>query len=360
MSTLKVIGEFFQSWETAAHRAAARDLTHALAEVAPRGYGASMLVASDTKAPELDSPKAQVDKMPLRSSILPMLWQTSAAARPLDGDFVHSLTPLIPLRSHAEDDGTQTTVTVPHTLAWDDPQIMPKSQARLTRLYTRRAIKRADVIMVPSHAIAERLREIYGTAATIQVLPLAAPEEFLADNAHAARRKELGLPERYLLTTAHSGDYGRLEWLLRAYEVHGDLPPLVVLNYIEKFDPSDWAVLGDRVIAHTAESLSDIGAVIGGAELLALPQQGCDSVYHLYGALAQGVPVLHAGATTIAEIALDASVGEDDEQEFAHQLTQLTTDAEELRQLSVHARDRSRTYSWHGTAWHLWEIHANI
>lgn len=360
MSTLNIIGEFLNNWESQVNFAVARELTIALAETAPRGHASALLIATDTLAPTISHVKANVAKIPLRSNMLPLMWRSNQAARPLDGEFLHALSPLAPLRTRDEDDGSQSSVMIPHSLAWDAPDILPNGQARQIRSFTRRALKHADVIVTPTHTVAERLREVYGNAIDPQVLPVAAPKEYLAGDNPQERQKELGLPETYVLTNAFAGEIGRLEWILRAYEERPQLPPLVIINQIGQFDKSTWPVLDDRITVINLERLSDMGAILQGATAFALPQQFSDCAYPVYGALTQGVPIVHGGNPCITEITLESSVGGSSEANFAEALLQVTDDADERERLSILARDRSRSFSWPQTAWQLWELHANI
>ncbi|WP_217136013.1 mannosyltransferase [Leucobacter chinensis] len=365
MSTLNVIGEFLEGWEQSGQRASARELTIALADTAPRGCASALLIASNSEAPEIDHPKARVEVMSLHSSMIPLVWRGGPAARPLDGEFVHSLSPLIPLRQREEADGSQTTVTVPHTLAWDAPDVLPKGQAKQLRQHVKRAVKHADVILTPTHAVAERLREIYGAYISVQVLPLAAPREYLAPKNIVERLHTLGMPEHYFVSTAYPGETGRLEWILRTLEANPDLPPLVLVGPGAEADLSSWPVLADRVhqVMLTEESGAepgDIGAIIAGARALVLPQVIADCLLPIHGALNSGVPIVHGGAACMAETALDGATAGENEESFAEALTRVARDDEERARLSVLAQDRSRMFSWRTTAWQLWEVHANI
>lgn len=360
MSTLNVIGEFLDNWEQAALKLAARDLVTALADTAPRGCSSALLLANNTPVPELEHPKTRVEVMPLHTGMLPVVWRTGTAARPLDGDFVHTLTPLVPLRSRTEDDGSQSSVTVPHTLAWDAPDLLPKGQAKTLRQYVRRALKYADVIVTPTHAVADRLRAIYGDEIRVQVVPLAPPTEYLPADTDAEVRTRLGLPDDYLLTNAYPGDIGRLEWALRAMEVHAELPPLVIVGRGSEADLSQWSVLGDRLIQLRDVDVTDRGAVISGARAFVYPQAITDCLFPLHGALAASVPVIHGSASCASELVLDGGVAATDETEFADALSNIVGDTEERQRIALLANDRSRMYSWHTAAWQLWELHANI
>lgn len=367
MSALTLIGEPFPDAEATIQAAAARCLAEALAETAPRGCSSRLLVAKDAVAPELSSARASVESVPFGSSALSLLWRTGATARPLDGEFVHSNTPLVPLRARSEDDGSQTSVVVPHTLAWDAPELMGASQARSYRSFVKRAAKLADVLLAPTHAVAERLQELFPV--DVQVLPLAPPAQLLATHDSPSRRAALGLPERYVATTALPGEHGRLNLLLDAMERDLRLPDLVVLQFGSEALPPVRESLSNRVhIVRASElsgeeaALSDAGAVISGALLLALPQTALGAGYEVLAAIAAHVPVLHSGCATVAELSLEAAVCEENEAEFASALTRLTGDsgAEELQRLRILAEDRSRTFGWRITAWQLWELHANL
>ncbi|RGE23204.1 mannosyltransferase [Leucobacter sp. wl10] len=372
MATLTLIAEPFPDWEAEFHAAAARDLTKAVADTAPRSCSARFLVARGSEAPDFDSPLIRIEHLPMRASMLPLVWQSGTTARPLDGEFVHALTPMMPLRARGEDDGSQTSVTIPHSIAWESPALLGGSQARLFRAFTRRAVKLADVILTPTHATARVLQHQYGEHLPVQVLQLAPPAEFLPGPDAAERRAALGLPERYAVTTAFNGEHGRLEWLFDALRLDPSLPPLAV---IEGFDPGvsprdrDGAAprgvqvpdeLRSRVVVVRPRELADVGAALSGAALMLQPQNFSSTGYALLGAMCAAVPVLHAGHPATAELVLDAGFSADSAGPFAAEYTRLFRDTAALAQLAVLACDRSRGFSWHGAAWQLWETHANL
>lgn len=359
MATLTLIGEPFPDFEAQANAAAARCLAEAVAQTAPRGCSSRLIVARDTPAPTLSSPRASIEAVPMNAVSLPVLWRAGLTARPLDGEFVHSLTPLMPLRSRTEDDGSQTSVVLPHALAWQAPELMGTAQAKLYRTFAKRAAKLADVVLAPSHAVAEQLADRLGVE--IRVLPLAAPLEYLENDASAGTRAELALPARYIATTAQPGEHGRLHWLLDAMRNDPSLPPLVVLHLGSEPLPEIDEPLRHRVGVVQVERLDVMGAVISGAELLVLPQSVLGAGYEVLGAIAAHVPVLHASEMA-AELSLDAGLSATEQAEFTAALTRLTggAGAEELQRLRFFSEDRSRAYSWQSTAWQLWEVHANI
>lgn len=296
----------------------------------------------------------------MNTGSLPILWRTGATARPLDGEFVHSNTPMVPLRSRPTDDGSQTSVYIPHTLAWSAPELMGASHAKAYRSFVKRATRLADVLLAPTHVVAEHLREIYG--ADVQVLPIAAPTEYLETAQSAGLRATLGLPERYVATTALPGENGRLDWLLNAMEENHWLPPLVVIYLgTEPLLPVRES-LQHRVKVVQVEQLAEVGAILSGAMLLALPQRALGAGFEVFGALEAHVPVLYGDCDAAGELALDAGLHAENEQDFAAALARLTSEsgAGDLARLRIFAEDRARAFGWRTTAWQLWEIHANM
>ena len=369
MASLTLIAEPFPDWESQVQQAAAHDLVKAIGATAPRSCSARFLIAKGSPELETPSAKIQTDHLPLRAGLLPLLWQSGTTARPLDGEFVHSLTPMLPLRTRGEDDGSQTSVTIPHSIAWEAPALMGSSQARLYRSYVRRAVKLADMLITTTHATARALQRQYGHDIPVQVLQLAPPTAFLPGADADQRRAELGLPQLYSLTTAMPGELGRLEWVFEAMRLTPTLPPLVVLEGLDPLpgarDASEPSVLVPEDLQHRvtvvrARELADVGAILDGAALLAQPQAYAGTGYTLLAALATGLPVLHSGQEATAEIVLDAGVEATEAEAFAAEFARLFRDVESLHTLSVLALDRSRGFTWPAAAWQLWEMHANL
>ncbi len=376
LATLTLIADPFPDFESEVHAAAARDLVQAVAETAPRSCSARFLLSRGSEMPEFSSARLTSELLPLRASMLPLVWQNGTTARPLDGEFVHALTPMMPLRSRGDDDGSQTSVTIPHSIAWDAPALIGNSQARLFRAFTRRAVKLADVILTPTHATARVLQQQYGSDLPVQVFPLAPPTELSAPADAAERRAAWGLPDRYAVTTARAGEHGRLEWIFDAMRRDAALPPLVVLDGVDPQGPQPRdkdkdrdasaptidvpADLQGRVRVIAVTQLSDIGAALGGASVLLQPQAFAGTGYVVLASLGAAVPVVHAGHPATAELVLDAGVSADTADGFAAEYSRLIGQSGALPTLTVLACDRSRGYSWRSSAWQLWETHANL
>lgn len=360
LTTLTVIGEPLPGFEAAAHAAAARDLATALADIAPRGCNAHILLPSGTALPETHYGALHSEHLTQRPHALTYLWRTPGTARPVTGELVHTMTPLAPLNSRASHSDAQISVMVPHALAWVAPETLETSELRNMRTFTKRAIKYAHAVLAPTHAVATALTTTFGHDFPIQVLPLAAPREYgkPADAEQAGnRRTDLQLPVNYLTTTATLSESGRLEWLFEALRQDETLPLLVVLATTDIDVPAD---LTKRVRVLEPETIADVGVVISGSTLFVCPQRVAGTGYELLGALDAGVPVLHSDCEVATEVVLDAGRTATTSAEFSHELSQLMGDPSELARLGILAADRSRAFSWNNTAWQLWELHANL
>lgn len=391
MARLTVVAEPFPDWEAPVQRLAARDLAVALSANAPRSCSVRYLAASDSELPVFPSARISAEQLPLRKNLLPMLWQSRATARPLDGELFHALTPMVPLRARAEDFGTQSTITIPHLLQWEAPELMSPNQARLLRAFVRRAAKFADVILTTTYATANTLTEVCGSDLPVQVVPFAAPREFLAGSDAAERREALGLPARYAVTTALPDERGRLSWAFDALRAHTEAEHLVIIDGLDPavFTRSATAEkpraqknatgedaapeatrlgtitvpedLADRVTVVDPGDLANVGAIIDGASLFLQPQSFLASGYAVIAALAAGVPVLHSGHAATEELVLEAGSAAPTSEEFTAEFARLCTNHNDaLEHLTVLAGDRGRTFSWQNTAWHLWQTHADI
>ncbi|WP_336659082.1 mannosyltransferase [Leucobacter sp. USHLN153] len=374
MATLTLIADPFPDFEATSHAAATRDLAEAVAQTAPRGCSARLLMSRGSTVPEVTTPRLSTEVLPLRANMLPLVWQNGATARPLDGELVHALTPMIPLRSRGEDDGSQTSVMIPHSIAWESPALLGNSSARLFRAFTRRAVKLADVILTPTHATARVLQQQYGASLPVQVFPLAPPSDFAAPADAEERRASWGLPDSYAVTTARADALGRLEWVFDAMRRDPELPPLVVLDGVDprsalqREKDQDAAApstvvppdLAARVHTVRVEQLSDVGAVFSGAMVLLQPQVFAGTGYSVLAALGAALPVVHAGHPAIDELVLDAGVSADTPNGFAEEYSRLVSESGALATLTVLACDRSRGFSWRASAWQLWETHANL
>ncbi len=185
-----------------------------------------------------------------------------------------------------------------HDLAFDRfPGAFPPRWRWLYRAGLRAAIRRAHILVVPSHATAEDLRAHGAPAERIHVTPLAASlPEGRADVAGVLAR--LGIEEPYVLCPATIEPRKNQVRLIRAYrQVAPDVPHALVLAGpdgwgVEEVD-AEMARPGPGRIARTGPlEAGDLDAVYRGADLVAYV-----SLYEGFGlpvveAMGRGVAVL--------------------------------------------------------------------
>jgi glycosyltransferase involved in cell wall biosynthesis len=271
-----------------------------------------------------------------------------------DMDVVHVTNPsgVAPVRG-------QTLVVTVHDLAFEAfPNAFPQMWRRLYRAGTRAAARRADAILVPSHATADDLRAFTDVdPAKVHVTPLAAtvlPDA--PDPAVALER--LGVTGPYLLFVGTLEPRKNVVALIRAYrQVAPDVAHALVLA-----GPDGWLIdETERELARSGPGAilrlgrvddADLDALYRGADAFAYP-----SAYEGFGlpvleAMVRGVPVVTSDVPALRELAGDAALlaPPGDVAELAEALARVLTDAALAADLRDRGTARAASYSWAATA----------
>ncbi len=238
----------------------------------------------------------QARGMPVAARLLRKAWLRSQLP-PVElfagpTDVVHGTNFVLPGRFRAAG-----VVTI-HDLAFlDAPEELAPSDHELPQL-VRRGARLSDVICTPTNAVADRIAERLDVdRRKIVVTPLGVnPAWFTARPPDKERRKELGLPDKYLLFAGAAGPRKGLDWLRRAHEAAPDLPELVFVG------PGEFAV-GDR--SRHVGYLSDVNLrrVVAGASALVLPSRDEGFGLPVLEAMASDVPVVCTDIPALREVA---------------------------------------------------------
>jgi glycosyltransferase involved in cell wall biosynthesis len=171
-----------------------------------------------------------------------------------------------------------------------------------------RGLRRAAVVLTPSHAVAAEVRAEYGLGDRVRATPLGVDEAwFTAVPMPAAELTERGLPPRYLLFVGTVEPRKGLPALLAAlrllHDDDPDTPPLVLAG------PPGWGpalepagLPAGAVVPAGYLETADLRRLVAGASLLAYP-----SLYEGFGlppleAFAAGVPVVASDLPVIREV----------------------------------------------------------
>ena len=235
---------------------------------------------------------ADVRRLSLARRELAASWQLGIV-RGVGGGLIHSPTLMAPLVRHDRlHDHDQTTVTLWDLQAWEEPDSLSKTAAAWQRAMLKRAVKHADAVVVPSHAVGARLAEIAKLSGRIRVIPGAAPCGLVVPFDATARRASLSLPAGYLVLT---GSADSLEHGFRAAIAAGK--EAVVLDAPEGSEPrlaEAAAAAGlSESKAHIRGSLSveDRAAVLAGASALVATSPRAAWPWRAVEAMTLGVPV---------------------------------------------------------------------
>ncbi|MFD5224992.1 glycosyltransferase [Microbacterium sp. NPDC058342] len=335
---------------------AALSLTAGLVTTAPRGCAVAALVPSGA---ELSLSGVQdVRALPLARRELAAAWQMGLAPG-VGGGLLHAPTLMAPLVRHDRaNDNHQITVTLWDLCAWETPDSLPKAQVVWQRAMLKRAVRHADAVIVPSHAMAERLGEIAQFGDRIRVIAGAPPEGLRVGEDAAQRRMRLQLPERYVVVT---GEGDSLAPGFRA--VVRTQADAVVVDAAEGSEPAlaDVAAAAGlpehRVHVRGRLDDDDRAAVIGGAAAQIATSRRSSWPWRTVEAMALGTPVVAVDSGVHQDVVADGGAVVD-----AADLEDATADALESgeRRLRVLASDRARAFSWASSAERLWALHAEL
>ncbi|MFJ4173843.1 glycosyltransferase [Microbacterium sp. NPDC089696] len=335
---------------------AALDLAAGLVTTTPSGCDVAAIVpaGAEDSVPGL----AEIRRLSLARRELAASWQLGLVPG-VGGGLIHSASLMAPLVRHDRvHDNDQTTVTVWDLRAWEAPDALPKSAVAWQRSMLKRAVKHADAVVVPTHAIAERLVDIAKLRDRIRVIPGAPPTGFAVPLDAAPRRAALSLPTGYVVLT---GTPATLESGFRAAVAAGT--DAVVLDAPEGTEPRLAEIAAAAGLpesrAHIRGALSrdDRAAVLAAASALVATSGLAAWPWRILEAMALGVPVVAVDSGAHRDVVVDGGslVSKED-------LPDAVADAvgAGARRLSVLAADRSRAFSWQGAAERVWGLHADL
>ncbi|GAA5205814.1 glycosyltransferase [Microbacterium kyungheense] len=292
----------------------------------------------------------------------------------IGGGMIHSPSLFAPLVRHDRvHDHDQTVVTVWDLRPWELSAELPRGVAAWHKAMLKRAVKHADAVVAPTHSLAARLLEIApGLGDRVRVIAGAAPSGFTVPMDEVGRRRELGLPEGFVLIAAGALASEGLDAGFAAIAASGVDLPLVVLDVEDGHEPavaelaSAAGIPERRLHVRGVLPVADRAAVFGGAVALVAPSRRAAFPWRVVDALALGVPVIAASSAVHDEVVFDGGVlvsGADAASlasGMGDALASALGSTAAADRLGVLAGDRGRAFSWREAADKVWALHAEL
>lgn len=235
-------------------------------------------------------------------------------------------------------------VTV-HDLAFLHLTSTVSSASARYRALVPRSIQRAAVVITPSEAVADQVREAYDPRVPVLAVPHGVgPAWASAQPPSDTLRAHLGLPSSYLLFVGTLEPRKDVRTLLAAHRLLPDAPPLVLVG------PPGWGEQVDVSGAITPGYLDedDLRPVVAGASAVVLPSRDEGFGLPLLEALAAGTPVVASDLPVLREVgrthATYAPVG--DAAAFAEAIRSVLDDPGD----AARRREHATRFTWAASA----------
>ena len=292
----------------------------------------------------------------------------------IGGGMIHSPTLLAPLVRHDRvHDNDQTVVTMWDLRAWESPgrtrPFRPRLEPRDAQASNQACRRRCRADAHPFGALSEIAPKL---GDRIRVIAGAAPRGFAVPSDEVGRRREMNLPEGFVLLAGGSASSDALAVALAAIAETGVDLPIVVIDVPEGQEPavSDLAAASGiperRMHLRGSLSAADRAAVFGATVALIAPARRTAFPWRVVDALALGVPVIAADSPVHREVVFEGGVlaeGADASslaESLAAALAEAVSSASSAERLAVLSGDRGRAFSWREAADRVWQLHAEL
>ncbi|MDQ0645021.1 glycosyltransferase [Microbacterium murale] len=336
--------------------AASLDLARGLIATTPSGCTVEAIVPAGGVADLVGLSGTRV--LPLARRELAGSWQLGIVPGVGRG-LIHAPTLMAPLVKHDRvHDDDQVAVTVWDLHAWEAPELLSKGAVAWQRGMLRRAARHADVVVVPSHSMAEKIGSFAKLGDRVRVIAGASPEGFVVPADASERRAALSLPDRYIVLT---GSAESLELGFRAAAA-ADVDAVVV-DAADGTEPrlaeiASAVGLPERR-AHIRGKLApdDRAALSAGAEALVATSALSAWPWRAMEAMSLSVPVVSIDSGVHRDV-----IAEGGALVSPAELSDALADAVGAgsARLRVLAGDRARAFSWASSAERVWALHADL
>jgi glycosyltransferase involved in cell wall biosynthesis len=348
------------------------ELASALIDYAPPGCFLEGIVAS---SPETDYATIAETLPGLRGLFKSALVRRDLTAAwqhgftPVPGGMIHAPSLFAPLRAHdrVNTRGSQIAVSIHSVAPWTNPELLPSRQVSWSKAMGQRALKYADAVVVPTHAVADRLGEYLPFGDRVRVIGGAVRRNLAVPADADERAVRLELPPQYLLAFATGTSRSAVAPLLAAMALtRSEVPLLLVGSSDESTELVVAATLGERV--RSLHELPDDDLAVALSRAIAFVHASTIDGFgtSMLEAFSMGTPVIHSDAASLVEIAGDAgySVPASDADAYPEALAaaidRLHGDETLRSTLGILGADRAKIFSWRSAAESVWQLHADL
>ena len=328
-----------------------RELALALARQAPPSSSVHGVTALHREPLEITG--IPVRRMPLPRRPLVVAWGLGLPPR-VSGDVVHALTPLHPRRRGP------LVVTVHDAVPWSHPETLTPRGVRWHREAVGRAAREADLVVVPTQAVAEELARHVPLSEVLVVGEGASRDLALPADAEE-RAARLGLPERYLLTVATLEPRKGLADLIEVLPQLQGIPLLVAgqpgWGGVDVPALASRAGADVRVLGHVSDP--DLAVLLDRASVLVVPSRAEGFGLPLLEGMAAGTPVVTTDVPALVEVAGGAALSAP-RHELGEAIRSVLESASVRASLARKGPQRAAAFTWDGAARALWVAYAHV
>jgi glycosyltransferase involved in cell wall biosynthesis len=334
-----------------------REIATALGRRAPEGSAVAGVTAwhrALLRIPDVPSYRLAVPRRPLIA-----LWERGIGPG-VGGDVVHAPTPMAPPRRR-----TPLVVTVHDAVPWTHPETLTPRGVRWHRSAIERAARTADLVVVPTQAVAEELRGHVQLGDRVRVIGEGVSADLRVPEDAAIRADQLELPESYLLTVATLEPRKGLSVLLEqlARPEAPDVPLLIAgqAGWGGLDLPAEARRLGiaDRVRILGRVPDPDLALLMSRATALVVPSRAEGFGLPMLEAMSLGTAVVTSPVPALLEVAGGASLVAPDDG-LAGALRSVVEDEALRSRLRREGRVRASAFSWDVAADALWTAYEEI
>lgn len=306
---------------------------------------------------------AGLRQLPMGSKVLSRMWERGLGPAPRDADVVHATTLFVPPKRRAA-----LVVTIHDVVPWTHPETLtPRGVAFHLRMGAR-AAREADLIVTPTVAVADQIRDILSPGAQVVAVHSGFSSGLTVPEDAPERRTRRVRQDDYLLFVGTAEPRKGLDTLLDALSESALAGQSLVVvgprgwGGVDVRQEAEARGIGDRVTVTGRLDDADLAALYAGASLVVMPSRAEGFGLPVLEAMALGVPVVTSDDPALREVGAGATqifpVG--DPTALSAAIVRVLGDAGLRAQMIEAGRSRAQDFDWLGSARTLWGLYARL